>query len=73
MKNRIQHFNNLPADIRNKAINNYEADCTSNKKSVDFTSRFYHSLEYCLTCSFTFNDTPEGFSFWENICITYSK
>lgn len=73
MKNRIQHFNNLPADMRNKAIANYEANQKEKNLPVDYTDRQYHSLEYCLHCSFTFRDTPEGHSTWENICITYSK
>ena len=57
-KTRIQWFNNLPEDTRQKAIANYMATGRDNWQHT------FKSMKECLAASFSFEHTPEGAEYW---------
>lgn len=60
MKRRIQWFNNLPEEIRQKAISRTQEQLSF----IDWHEEFI-SLELCLKSSFSFAKTIEGEFYWE--------
>jgi len=63
MKRRIQWFNNLPEEIRQKAISRTQEQLSF----IDWHEEFI-SLELCLKSSFSFTKTDEGEAFWKYVC-----
>lgn len=64
-RTRLQWFNSLPADIKHKAIINYER---TGRKNFDHPFR---TLSDCLHGSFIFTQTPEQYAFWKEVIETY--
>ena len=67
MKTRIQWFNSLSECVRQQAI----ANTQNSLEEAPFDEKF-QSLEMCLKASFDFESSPEGFNYWENVCIVHS-
>lgn len=71
MKTRLQYFNNLPDEVKQKAISNMQNAQGINAN--DFLIQKCESLEEAIYGAFIFFNTAEGFNYWQNISIKYGN
>lgn len=64
MKTIEEWYNELPEDVREKAINNTSESLLKERDE---------SIEDALFGGFTWAETPEGHKYWENIKNNYLK
>ena len=60
----LQWYQELPAETKNKAIDNFNQSPLSHHRNYK-----YPSLKEALKCGFVWQDTKEGFKFWESVFI----
>lgn len=67
----LQQVPNVPDDIAKRYITNL-SESTGIQQLIDMVNRYPGSdsvsLDYILTYSFTWSNTPEGRKFWGDIC-----
>ncbi len=72
-KTRLQWFNNLPEDVRQKALVNFQ----NNYPDSDMRMRLLHKeeakFEECIKASFVLSKTPEGENYWAQIIYLYEN
>lgn len=68
MKTILEWFDMLPVDIRAKAFRNIILQNIIHDKQV-------HSIIAAFTNAFTWEDTPEGYRYWNNVLddLVYRK
>jgi hypothetical protein len=66
-KTRLQWFNNLPEDVRQKALANFQNHYPDEEMQQRLLHREESNLEDCIKGSFTFNQAKEGADYWEEV------
>jgi len=62
---RIQYFNNLPEEVKHKAISNYQNEFK--QLSSDMLKFEFPNIETCIKESFNIHESPEGAEYWEKL------
>lgn len=64
MRTRAEWFELLPADVREKALDNLEKDPERSGTNKSKMTSAFTSMKLCLMGSFLFDKTPQGVKYW---------
>lgn len=62
-------FAELPEDVRQKAMVNYEQRMMSIEDDKNIRMFKFSSLKMALSCAFLWCESPERHDYWEKICF----